>query len=222
MTRLRRKATKHLGAANLDEGRRLRAEEYMHWISLGEVLSIDCEHFRSVRVRFRKHTPRLGARRLRCFSSTVGRQILDNTGEWGDRFRWHWEGAGLEGVLVVEEDRWDVEVVSNLICLNNELDSACGVLEKEEKNVPVPTIVHTLVSPMSTCQSAPEEAPESLPEPRREETDPAELGRRRFLPTGLASPPALEVDLFFFTRPPSFDAKSAEDGEGGSLSPFPK
>ena len=77
---------------------------------------------------------------------------------------------------------------------------------------------------MSTCQSAPEEAPESLPEPRRlEETEPAELGRRRPLPpTFFVMPPALEADLFFLTRPPSLDIKSVAEGEAGALSPCPK
>jgi hypothetical protein len=71
---------------------------------------------------------------------------------------------------------------------------------------------------MSTCQSDPDAAPESLDEPRRlEVTEPAELGRRRALPTFLDTPPALEVDLFFLTRPPSFDKKSEDDGDAGAL-----
>ena len=84
----------------------------------------------------------------------------------------------------------------------------------------MPTIVHTLVSPMSTCQRAPDEAPASLDEPRREETDPAELGLRLPLPTGLLMPPALEVERFFFmTRPPSLDGRNSEpEGDAGSLS----
>ena len=91
--------------------------------------------------------------------------------------------------------------------------------------VPVPTIVHTLVSPISTCHRAPDDAPVSLEEPRLLETDPAELGRRRaFEVTFLAGPPALDVDLFFLTRPPSWERKSeTPEGESGALpEPFPK
>lgn len=89
--------------------------------------------------------------------------------------------------------------------------------------LPVPTIVHTLVSPMSTCHNEPEEAPDSLPDPLRlDETDPAELGRRRPFGTFLVTPPALEVERFFFTRPPSFERKSeAEVGDAGALSALP-
>jgi hypothetical protein len=83
-------------------------------------------------------------------------------------------------------------------------------------------MVQTLVSPISTCQSAPEEGPPSLEVPRREETDPAELGLRLFLATVLTIPPALEVERFFFmTRPPSFEGKSEAAGEAGALSVFP-
>lgn len=96
-----------------------------------------------------------------------------------------------------------------------------------EGSLPVPTIVHTLVSPMSTCHSAPDDAPESWEEPRRpDDAEPAEFGRRRpFGPVFLVIPPLpLEVDRFcFFTRPPSLDKKSAEvgDGDPGALSTGP-
>lgn len=84
-------------------------------------------------------------------------------------------------------------------------------------------MVQTLVSPMSTCQRAPEDAPESLEEPRREETEPAELGLRLPLtPTLLVMPPALDVERFFLTRPPSLERKSdAADGDAGALSAVP-
>lgn len=95
-------------------------------------------------------------------------------------------------------------------------------MKEDRGHLPVPTIVQTLVSPISTCQRAPEDAPASLEEPLRLETDPAELGLRRPLgPTFLAMPPALEVDRFFLTRPPSFDKKSDADGDAGALSTDP-
>ena len=82
-------------------------------------------------------------------------------------------------------------------------------------------MVQTLVSPMSTSHRAPETDPPSLVEPRRLDTEPAELGRRRFLGTGFVIPPALEEDLFggFLTRPPSLEANSDEavDGDAGAL-----
>ena len=75
---------------------------------------------------------------------------------------------------------------------------------------------------MSTCQSAPDAAPESVEDPRREETEPAELGLRLPLPTGLLMPPALEVERFFFiTRPPSLEGRNSEEGDAGALSTFP-
>ena len=40
---------------------------------------------------------------------------------------------------------------------------------RRRSHSPVPTIVHTLVSPMSTCQRAPDDADESLADPRRPE-----------------------------------------------------
>ena len=85
----------------------------------------------------------------------------------------------------------------------------------------MPTIVHTLVSPMSTCQRAPEPPKGSLVEPRRVEfVEPAELGRRLFFPTFRVVVPALEVDRFFLTLPPSLDPgiNSAEEGDSGALS----
>lgn len=94
------------------------------------------------------------------------------------------------------------------------------------ENIPVPTIVQTLVSPISTCQRAPDAAPASLDEPRRPDViDPAELGRLR--PLGAAffvTPPALDVARFFLTRPPSLDKKSdiADEGDAGALSTCPK
>jgi len=84
----------------------------------------------------------------------------------------------------------------------------------------VPTIVHTLVSPMSTCHNAPDEAPVSLEDPRRPEgVEPADVGRRLPLETGFFDiPPALDVDRFpFFTFPPSFEKSLDDDGEAGSL-----
>jgi hypothetical protein len=88
------------------------------------------------------------------------------------------------------------------------------------ESLPVPTIVQTLVSPMSTCHSAPEDAPVSLVDPRRvEDEDPAELGRRRPLVlTGFGMPPALDVARFFLTRPPSLVRSVADVGEAGALS----
>lgn len=88
-------------------------------------------------------------------------------------------------------------------------------------------MVQTLVSPMSTCHSEPDDAPESLPDPRRPDVaDPAELGRLRPLGIVFAMPPALDVDRFFLTRPPSLDKKSAvaDVGDAGALStdPCPK
>jgi len=73
---------------------------------------------------------------------------------------------------------------------------------------------------MSTCQRAPEDTPASLPEPRRLETEPAELGRRRPLVNGFEAPPALDDARGFFTRPPSLVAKSVVVGEAGALSTF--
>lgn len=81
-------------------------------------------------------------------------------------------------------------------------------MKHTDENLPVPTIVQTLVSPISTCHSAPDDAPESLDEPRRpDEAEPADVGRRRPLGPGfLTIPPALEVDrLPFLTRPPSLE-----------------
>lgn len=91
-------------------------------------------------------------------------------------------------------------------------------------SLPVPTIVHTLVSPISTCQSEPDDAPPSLDEPRLlDETEPAELGLRRPLPTPFEIALALDADRFFFTRPPSLERNSDTDGEVGALPvPYPK
>lgn len=81
----------------------------------------------------------------------------------------------------------------------------------------MPTIVHTLVSPISTCHSAPDIALPSPPACRLPD-EPADAGRRRVLPDALplaAIPPALDVlRLPFFTRPPSFDGKSSGFGTG--------
>ena len=89
----------------------------------------------------------------------------------------------------------------------------------------MPTIVHTLASPISTCHSAPDDAPYSLDDDARrpdDEADPAEFGRRRpFCPTTLLDiPPALDDDrLVFLTRPPSLLRKSdIAVGEEGALS----
>jgi hypothetical protein len=83
-------------------------------------------------------------------------------------------------------------------------------------------MVHTLVSPISTCHSAPEDTPESLDDPRRlEPIEAAEFCRRRpFTGAAFDMAPALELERFFFTRPPSFDGKSdaADVGEPGALS----
>ena len=93
----------------------------------------------------------------------------------------------------------------------------------------MPTIVHTLVSPMSTCHSAPDDADESLLEPRRlDEIDPlaepALVGRRRpFCDTGFDRLPLLdepEPRLPFLTRPPSLDGNSDGSGDVGTLLPF--
>ena len=90
----------------------------------------------------------------------------------------------------------------------------------------MPTIVQTLVSPMSTCHSAPDDAPDSLPEPRLlpEPAEPADVGRRRpFCETGLDKPPPLdepEPRLLFLTRPPSFEGNSDGSGDVGTLPPF--
>jgi len=126
---------------------------------------------------------------------------------------------------MVKEHRRDIEVVPNLICdIHIHLAYMPTMFEG---NLPVPTMVHTLVSPISTCHRAPDDAPESWEEPRRpDDADPAELGRRRPLVTGfLEIPPLpLEVDRFcFFTRPPSLVKKSGEvgDGDAGTLSPVP-
>ena len=84
-------------------------------------------------------------------------------------------------------------------------------------------MVHTLVSPMSTCQSAPDDAPDSLPEPRLlpEPAEPADVGRRRpFCDMGFDRLPLLdepEPRLPFFTLPPSFDGNSARSGDVGTL-----
>jgi hypothetical protein len=126
-------------------------------------------------------------------------------------------------VLVVEKNRWNIKIVTYLICAvisNKNTITPVVIL------LPVPTIVHTLVSPMSTCHRAPEEAFPSLEEPRRlEGADPAELGLRRpFGPTFLGIPPALEVERFFLTRPPSLERRSEDEGDAGSLPAlaFPK
>ena len=84
---------------------------------------------------------------------------------------------------------------------------------------PVPTMVHTLVSPMSTCQRAPEEAPESLPVCRLP-AEPAEVGRRRgFEALLFDKPPALDEPRFgFLTRPPSLEGNSMGFGIGDASS----
>lgn len=94
-----------------------------------------------------------------------------------------------------------------------------ALLGMENYVVPVPTIVQTLVSPISTCQRAPDDAPASVEDPRRpEDADPAEVGRRRPFGPGFLITPALDVERFaFFTRPPSFEKSFDEDGDAGSL-----
>lgn len=89
-------------------------------------------------------------------------------------------------------------------------------------------MVHTLVSPMSTCQSAPDDADESLLDPRLLDVvdplvEPADVGRRRpFCEPGLLSPPVLDDPrLPFFTLPPSFDGNSARSGDVGTLLELP-
>lgn len=95
---------------------------------------------------------------------------------------------------------------------------------RRRSHSPVPTIVHTLVSPMSTCQRAPEDADESFAEPRRPEpAEPAEVGRRLpFWEAGFEMPPVLDDPrLAFFTRPPSFDGNSVASGDVGVLLMLP-
>ena len=92
----------------------------------------------------------------------------------------------------------------------------------------MPTIVHTLVSPMSTCQSAPEDAPDSPPEPRLlpDPAEPADVGRLRpFWDTGFDMDRLLPLDdpdprLLFFTRPPSLVGNSDGSGDVGALLPL--
>ena len=90
----------------------------------------------------------------------------------------------------------------------------------------MPTIVHTLVSPMSTCHSAPDAAACSLPvDPCRldDAAEPAEFWRRRPFAECVFTtpPPVLDVERFpRFTRPPSFDGKSDGSGDVGALLPF--
>ncbi len=92
----------------------------------------------------------------------------------------------------------------------------------------MPTIVQTLVSPISTCQSAPDDAPASLPEPRLlpEPAEPADVGRLRpFWDTDLDIDdkvlPLEDPDprLPFLTRPPSLDGNSVGSGDVGALLP---
>lgn len=175
----------------------------MDGIVFEEILSIECQHLRGVRIGFCQHRASRSGMVLRRFSGTVWREVFDDTWERRDRRQWNRRGACWLRDLIVKY-RGYVEVVSNLICGHSEKQTIFECVG----DLPVPTIVHTLVSPMSTCQSAPEDAPVSLDEPRRpDDAEPAELGLRRpFGPVFLAMPPPLDVERFcFLTRPPSFD-----------------
>ena len=76
-------------------------------------------------------------------------------------------------------------------------------------------MVHTLVSPMSTCQRAPDDAPKTLP------AELAEVECLRGLDEAplFDKPPALEEYFDFLTLPPSLDGNSKvfRTGDAGSL-----
>lgn len=115
MTRLGRERAQYLRAANLDVGRRLRAEKDVDGVGLGEVLPVDRKHFGRMRMRLSKDSPRLNAVRLGRLSSTVGRKVFDDAWEGSHRLRGYRERPSLNRVLVVEENRRDVEIISDLI-----------------------------------------------------------------------------------------------------------
>ena len=69
-------------------------------------------------IRLGHQTSRLWAR-LRRLSSTIGRKVLDNTGEGGDRLGRDGEGPGLRCVRVIVENGRNIEVVPDLVGTND-------------------------------------------------------------------------------------------------------
>lgn len=111
--RLGRHTAQDLRAPDLDERRRLAAKEDRHGLRLGEVLSVEGQHLRRLRVRFREHVS--GAVALGGLCCAVGREVLDDAREGRDGFRRDGERTGLGRVLVVEEHGRDVEVIPHLV-----------------------------------------------------------------------------------------------------------
>lgn len=69
-----------------------------------------------MRMGFRQHGARGRAVGFRSFGSTIWWKVLDNPWEGRDWHRRNRERAGLRGILVIEEDGGDIEVISNLVC----------------------------------------------------------------------------------------------------------
>lgn len=87
VVRLWRQAPNDLRASHLHVRRRVRTEEHRNRISLREVLAVDGEHLRGVRIGFSQYRSRSRAVRLWSLRGAVGRKILYDARERRDRLR---------------------------------------------------------------------------------------------------------------------------------------
>jgi len=118
-----RETAQDFSAPHLYIRRGLGAEKDMNGICFIEIFAIHREHFRNMRVRLGQDAPGLCTVRFRCFRSTIWGKILDNTGERRDGLRGNRERSCLRRILIIEQDRWHVEIVSNLICTDDSPDT---------------------------------------------------------------------------------------------------
>lgn len=87
VVRLWRQAPNDLRASHLHVRRRVRAEEHRNGVCLREVLAVDGEHLRGVRIGFSQYRSRSRAVRLWSLRGAVGRKILYDARERRDRLR---------------------------------------------------------------------------------------------------------------------------------------
>ena len=95
--------------------RGITAKENVDGIRPGEIFAVNGKHLARLRVRFGHHRPRSGTVAFRHLRGAVGRKILHDAGEWGDRGGGYRERAGLGSALVIEEHGRDVEIISDLV-----------------------------------------------------------------------------------------------------------
>jgi hypothetical protein len=121
--RLWRQTSQDLRTSDFYVRRRLRTEEDADWIVLRKILAVNSKHLRRMWIWLRQHSSRgctVGFGRLGC---AVRRQIFYHARERSDRFRRDGEGYCLGHILIVEEHRRDVKVVTDLIRPNDRPDA---------------------------------------------------------------------------------------------------